>query len=265
MGHVDNHRPGTGGRGQPSVADTGTADVDLLAVGLSALARDLDQEDDPDAMLAAIVAAAVAMIPGVEEGSISVVFGRRRVTSQAPTGELPLQVDAIQEETQQGPCLDAAYEQQTVRVDNLATEGRWPLFARRASAAGAASMLSLQLYVEGDNLGALNLYARTPDAFTDESEQVGLLFAAHAAIAYAGVRKETQLAQALVSRDLIGQAKGILMERYKISGERAFLVLTRVSQSSNRRLHDVADELVRRGTITGAAAPPPGPLRPARG
>ena len=91
----------------------------------------------------------------------------RRVTSEAPTGELPLQVDAIQEETQHGPCLDAAYEQQTVRVDNLATEVRWPLFAQRASAAGAASMLSLQLYVEGDNLGALNLYARTPHAFTD--------------------------------------------------------------------------------------------------
>ena len=215
-------------------------------------------------MLTAIVAVAVA-IPGVEEGSISVVFGRRRVTSQAPTGKLPAQVDAIQEETQQGPCLDAAYQHQTVRVDDLATEDRWPLFAQRASAAGAASMLSLQLYVEGDNLGALNLYARTANAFTDESEQVGLLFAAHAAIAYAGVRKETQLAQALVSRDLIGQAKGILMERYKISGERAFLVLTRVSQSSNRKLHDVADELVRRGTITGAAAPPPGPRRPFRG
>ena len=260
---MDDHGPRTGGRGQPSVADTGTADVEVLAEELSALARDLDQQDDPDAMLAAIVSAAVSMITGVEEGSISVVFGRRRVTSQAPTGELPLQVDAIQEETQQGPCLDAAYEQQTVRVDDLATEGRWPLFAQRASAAGAASMLSLQLYVEGDNLGALNLYARTSHAFTDESEQVGLLFAAHAAIAYAGIRKETQLAEALVRRDLIGQAKGILMERYKISGERAFLVLTRVSQSSNRKLYDVADELVRRGTISAAA--PRGPGRPSQG
>jgi transcriptional regulator with GAF, ATPase, and Fis domain len=259
---VDEHHPGTGSRGQPSTSDTGTADADLLAEGLSALARDLDQQDDPDAMLEAIVAAAVAMIPGVEEGSISVVLARRQVGSQTPTGELPAQVDAIQEETQQGPCMDAAYQHQTVRVDNLATEDRWPLFAQRASATGAASMLSLQLYVEGDNLGALNLYARTPNAFTDESEQVGLLFAAHAAIAYAGVRKETQLAQALISRDVIGQAKGILMERYKISSERAFLLLTRVSQTSNRKLHDVADELVRRGTITGVGAPPPAPRRP---
>ena len=161
-GHVDDHRPGTGGRGQPSTSDTGTADTELLAGSFSALARELEEQDDPDTMLTAIVAAAVAMIPGVEEGSISVVTARRNVGSQAPSGELPLQVDAIQDETRQGPCMDAAYEHLTVRVDDLATEDRWPLFARRASAAGAASMLSLQLYVEGDNLGALNLYARTP-------------------------------------------------------------------------------------------------------
>ena len=253
---MDDYRAGNGGQGQPSTSDTGTAVDNLLAEGLSALARDLEAEDDPNATLAAIVLAAVRMVPGVDEGSISVVFARQRVTSQAPTGELPAQVDAIQEETQQGPCLDAAYKQQTVRVQNMATERRWPRFAQRASAAGAASMLSLQLYVEGDNLGALNLYARTPEAFTDESEQVGLLFAAHAAIAYAGVRKGAQFAQALISRDLIGQAKGILMERYKISGERAFLLLTRVSQSSNRKLHDIAAELVEHGTLTGAGAPP---------
>lgn len=203
-------------------------------------------------MLAAVIAATVNMVPGAEEGSISVVTARRSVTSEAPTSDLPVQVDALQEETQQGPCLDAVFEQQTVRVADLATEVRWPLFAQRASQTGARSMLSLQLYVEGDNLGALNLFARTPDAFTDESEQVGLLVAAHAAIAYAAVRKETQLGQALVSRDLIGQAKGILTERYKISGDRAFLLLTRVSQNSNRKLHDVADELVRHGTISAS-------------
>ena len=185
------------------------------------------------------------------------VAGRRKVTSEAPTGDLPVHVDAIQEETQQGPCMDAVYEQQTVRVGRMATEERWPRFAQRASAAGAASMLSLQLYVEGDNLGALNLYARTPEAFSDESEHVGLLFAAHAAIAYVGARKEAQLVQALASRDLIGQAKGILMERYKISGERAFLLLTRVSQTTNRRLHEGANELVQQGSLTGAGAPPP--------
>ena len=138
------------------------------------------------------------------------------------------------------------------RVTDLTTEQRWPLFAARAAELGVASMLSLQLFGEGDNLGALNLYSRAPGAFGDESEQVGLLVAAHAAIAYIGVRKETHAAQALIHRDLIGQAKGILSERYQISGERAFLLLTRISQNSNRKLHEIAVELVHSGTITGA-------------
>ncbi|GAA3642612.1 GAF and ANTAR domain-containing protein [Microlunatus ginsengisoli] len=253
---MDQTRPGTGGRGQPSTSDTGTADIDVLAEGLSALARDLEEHDDPDAILAAIVPAAVAMVPGADEGSISIVLDRRRASSQAATGDLPTLIDAIQNETQQGPCLDSAYEQQTVRVDNLATEQRWPLFSRRASEAGAASMLSLQLYVEGDNLGALNLFSRSPEAFTDESEQIGLLFAAHAAIAYVGAKKQAQLIHALTSRDLIGQAKGILMERYKISGERAFLLLVRLSQDNNRKLVDLADELARSRTITTSRSDP---------
>jgi len=249
-------RSNTGGKGQPSTANTGTADPNQLAEDFGELARSLEEQDDPDVMLAEIIAAAVAIVPGVDEGSISVVTGRRNIGSQAPTGDLPMQVDALQEETQQGPCLDAAYKQLTVRVADMASETRWPEFARRASQAGAASMLSLQLYVEGDNLGALNLYSRTPNAFDDESEQVGLLFASHAAVAYAGVRKEAQLARAVDSRDLIGQAKGILMERYKISPERAFLVLTRASQNSNRKLHDIATELVRHGTVPGIPGPP---------
>lgn len=250
-------RPGVGGRGQPSTSDTGTAAVNVLAEALGTLARDLEEYDDPDTLLAAIVAAAVAIVPGAEEGSISVVLGRRRVVSEASTGDLPRQVDALQEELQQGPCLDAAYRQQTVRVTEMATEHRWPLFASRAAAAGAASMLSLQLYVEGDDLGALNLYARRPGAFTDESEQVGLLVAAHAAIAYVGARKEVQLTNALINRDLIGQAKGILMERYQITSDRAFLLLTRISQYSNRKLHQVAAELVESGRVAGPGGLPP--------
>ena len=250
-------RADTGGRGQHSSADAGTAAVDLIAETLAVLARDLEGHDDPDTMLSAIVAAAVTMVPGTDEGSISVVLGRRRVMSEAPTSDLPRLVDAVQEEVQQGPCLDAIYEQQTVRIPDMSAERRWPLFAARAAKLGAASMLALQLYVEGDNLGALNLYARTPGAFTDDSEQLGLLVSAHAAVAYIGARKQTDAARALIHRDMIGQAKGMLMERYQISADRAFLLLTRISQNSNRKLHQVATELVETGIITGASGLPP--------
>jgi transcriptional regulator with GAF, ATPase, and Fis domain len=241
-----------GEQGEPSIADTGTAaGEDVVAGQLSRLARELEQEDDPDALLAEVVAAAVELIPGTDEGSISVVTDRRHVTSQAPSSSLASDVDALQEETGEGPCLDAVYEQQTVRVPDMATEERWPRFAKRASEAGAASMLAFQLFVEGDNLGALNLYSRTPGAFDDESEHVGLLFASHAAVAFSGARKQRTLSQALDTRDVIGMAKGILMQRYTLTPDRAFRVLVRGSQQSQRKLRDVADELVHRGTLDG--------------
>ena len=92
-------RSSTGGKGQPSTANTGTADLNQLAEDFGGLARSLEEHDDPDVMLAEIVAAAVAMVPGVDEGSISVVTGRRNIDSQAPSGDLRIQVDALQEET----------------------------------------------------------------------------------------------------------------------------------------------------------------------
>lgn len=165
-------------------------------------------------------------------------------------------------EVGEGPCLDAAYEQQTVRVSDMAQEDRWPKFSARALELGAASMLSFQLYVEGDNLGALNLYSRKPNSFDDDSEHIGLLFASHAAVAFAGAEKVRHLTIAVNRRDLVGQAKGILMERFKINAEQAFTVLTRVSQHNNRKLYDVAEELTRTGHIpgfnaNGAKAQPP--------
>ena len=95
-------RSSTGGKGQPSTANIGTADFKKLAEGFGGLARSLEEHDDPDVMLAEIIVAAVAMVPGAEEGSVSVVTGRRHISSQAPTGDLPVQVDVLQEETQQG-------------------------------------------------------------------------------------------------------------------------------------------------------------------
>jgi GAF domain-containing protein len=239
--------------GKPSTEDGGTAlSHDLLARQLSGLARRLEAEDDPGLMLDEVVLAAVALIPGVEEGSISVVIGRRQVSSRHASGDLPAKVDAVQEETGEGPCLDATYEHQTVRVSDMAHEARWPKFSARALELGAASMLSFQLYVEGDKLGALNLYSRHPNSFDDDSEHIGLLFASHAAIAFADAEKVRHLRIAVSRRDLIGQAKGILMERYKIRADQAFSLLVRVSQDNNCKLYDVAEELTRTGELEGS-------------
>jgi len=241
--------------GQPSAQDSGGSDgEDGLAETLSSFARDAEQRD-PHETLVEIVRSAVELIPGCDEASISVVLGRRKVTSEAASGDLPATVDALQEQLQQGPCLDAAYLAATVRVADMASETRWPLFAPAALAEGAAGMLAIQLYVKDDDLGALNLFSRRAGAFTDESEHVGLMFAAHAAVAYAAARREERMSRGLLTQQVIGQAQGILMERFKLTEDRAFALLVRASQHRNLKLRDLAFELVRSGEWQ--QAPPP--------
>ncbi|HEY0000516.1 MAG TPA: GAF and ANTAR domain-containing protein [Actinoplanes sp.] len=208
------------------------------------MARSLQSEGSFEQTLDAIVSGAAHTVPGAERAGLTAVQGRRKVSTVAATDDLVREVDRAQYETGQGPCLDAAYERRTVRLADMAAEDRWPDFSRRALELGVRSMLSFQLYVRHDDLGALNLYSAQVDAFDDESENVGLLFASHAAIAMAGSRKEHDLSLAISARDLIGQAKGILMERHKVTGEQAFHLLAQVSQRSNTKLAEVAHSLV---------------------
>ena len=239
-----------GGRGQPSVSDTGGSDGDdERAVAFSRFARVVQEQQDPAETLDEVVRAAVALIPGCDDASISVILDRRHVTSRAASSDLPRVVDHCQESLNQGPCLDAAYEQETVRVSDMASETRWPRFTPAALEAGAAGMMCFQLYVEENNLGALNLFSRKPGAFDDESEHVGLMFAAHAAVAYAASRNEAGMDRKVATSLLIGQAQGILMERHKMTTDHAFALLVRVSQHRNVKLRDVADTLVRSGQL----------------
>jgi GAF domain-containing protein len=221
-----------------------------LASRLSHLARELQHEDDADAMLAGIVHAALELIPHAADASISLISGRREIVSRAASSDLPRQVDALQSETGQGPCLDASYEDRIVSVADLSTESRWPDFSRTAFGLGARSMLSFQLFIDGNHLGALNLFGKDVGVFDAESERVGTLVAAHAAVALAGSQQVSQLAQALDTRDLIGQAKGILMERFKITAQQAFLLLSRGSSEMNIKLHDLAEQLTVSGEMT---------------
>ncbi len=238
-------------RGMPSSHHGGTERNRDLASDLADLARSLQREPDSDAILAGFVHAALELVPGADEGSVSVVRGRENVGSRAPSSDLPKRIDALQMETGEGPCLEAAYEHRTVRVPDMEAEERWPLFAQRATEAGARGMLSIQIWVEGDDLGALNLYSYEANAFTDESEDIGLLVASHAAVAFAEAEESRQLKEAIDSRDLIGQAKGILMERHKITGAQAFIVLSLASQRTNTKLWNVAEHLVSSGDLLG--------------
>jgi GAF domain-containing protein len=237
-------------RGRPSSDYRGDRpDKDQLAVLLGALARQLHNEKSVQSTLDGIVHAAVDTIPGAEHAGISEIKRHRVLHTTACTADVVRQIDQAQYDTNEGPSLSSLYEGATVRLSDLRQERRWPTFTRRVAELGIGSMLSFQLYVADDNLGALNLYAHRPGAFTDESEQVGLLFAAHAGVAMSDVQRVTQLTHALGVRDVIGQAKGILMERHRLSGEQAFALLVSTSQRTNTKLVDVARYLIESGEL----------------
>lgn len=214
------------------------------------MARHLQQEHgNVEATLQAITAAAMSTVPNVDGCSINYVVGRAKVEPRAYTNDLARDLDVLQERVGQGPCLDAAWEEEVVRVDDVGADQRWPVFARQATARGAGSMLCFQLFVEGDQLGAMNMYSQSPGAFDDECQDIGQMIAGHAAIALAGAEHEENLRRGLTTRDVIGQAKGILMERHKITADQAFGVLTRASQELNRKLADIAAEVAGTGAL----------------
>jgi GAF domain-containing protein len=236
--------------GQPSIHNTGASSgADDLAQRLTELARNLQGFSSPQEVLDHIVSAVVELVPGAEDATITVAEQRKNARSAAATSERARLFDVLQSETKQGPCLDALFDQETLRVDDLATEKRWPDLAARVEELGARSMVCFQLFVIGNTLGSLDVLATAPSAFSDESERLGLLFAAHAAIALADAQELDELRSALANRDVIGQAKGILMERFKITADTAFLLLAKASQQTNQKLYAVAADLAHTGVL----------------
>ncbi|MCD2196263.1 GAF and ANTAR domain-containing protein [Actinomycetospora endophytica] len=210
--------------------------------------RDLDQT------LSNIVAAAVSTVPAADAGGISMTDSGQ-VVSRNPTSDAVTKLDQLQGELQEGPCVTAIVdppEDGSVLVRDLAGEdaARWPRFAPHATESGYRSMLSSELHTGGGMRAALNLYAAGPDAFDAESRLTAGLFALQAAMLLYGSEQTQSLQRAVDSRDLIGQAKGILMERFRVDDDAAFQMLVRSSQETNMKLAEVArwvhDETVRR-------------------
>ena len=231
-----------------AVGSTGQSADPGVARQLSELARELQADISTEALLNHIARAAVTEVDGARYAGITLLTGKEFATAAA-SDELTGRLDRLQYQAGEGPCLDAARQHKTVRCDDLRAEARWPRFARQAVGLGVLSVLSIQLFAGEDSFGALNLYAANAAAFGPDSESTAILLASHAALAMAAARTQAGLQTALDSREVIGQAKGILMERYKITGVEAFGLLVASSQAVNRKLRDVAEHLVTTGQL----------------
>ena len=222
------------------------------------LARVVVHDRELDEVLHDITGIAHRAMPGCDAASITLVRAAEGHTA-AYDGQLALDADELQYAEGYGPCLDAGRAGEVLLVRDTRTEDRWPEYTARAAEHGIGSSLSLPLPFQYATVGALNTYAVRPDAFSDEDVARGEEVATWVALAIGNAESSSMTNQelrdlrtAMVSRATIEQAKGVLMERYRVTAEQAFTLLARASQHGNVKLRDVADELVRTGVLRGA-------------
>jgi GAF domain-containing protein len=215
----------------------------LVAAALTDAARAINSHRSLDDTLDAIVHAAQQTVPGFEHVGISITHGNGTIETRAGTGPLVWEIDELQYKLREGPCYDAIRHGGVTVLHDIATETRWPQYVAEASSRGLRAQMGLQLFTESGTLGGLNLYSRSPGVDPD-AVQLAELFAAHAAIALGRARHEHQLNESVASRQAIGTAVGIIMERYRIAEDRAFQFLVRASSTSNLKLRTIAQEVV---------------------
>jgi hypothetical protein len=243
---------------------TGSADGSSTPgtrAALNELGRLLLAEENTQSVLERVVDLAKRVMPDGVEASITVLRNRRASTA-ASTGDLALHLDELQYVQGYGPCMDAALSDQFIEVTDGRVEDRWPDYMPAFLRYGALS--SLAVPVPAAQLAvALNVYSPAAAAFTDEHRQAAAELAAYAAVALSNVdtlqdaREQAEnLRAAMESRAVIEQAKGIVMERYRVTADEAFRLLTAVSMHTNRKVRDLAEHLVLTGELELIGMPP---------
>jgi GAF domain-containing protein len=220
-----------------------------------ALARVVVADRDLSEVLTEILGIARRAMPSVEAASVTLIREEKPFTA-AYDGQMALDADELQYERGYGPCMDAGRAGQIFLVDDMRNEQRWPDYAQNVVAHGVLSSLSVPLPFQGVTIGALNTYGGRPRVVDDSDLELAEEVAAWVAIAVGNAEAAartsedlTQLRTAMTSRALIEQAKGVLMERHKVTEDEAFTMLTHASQRTKKNLRDVATELVRTGTL----------------
>ena len=220
-----------------------------------ALARVVVADRELSEILTEITGIARRAMPSVDAASVTLIREDKPFTA-AYDGQMALDADELQYERGYGPCVDAGRAGQMFLVDDMRTEQRWPDYAQNVVAHGVLSSLSVPLPFQGVTIGALDTYAGQPKVFDDSDVESAQEVAAWIAVAVGNAEAAartsedlTQLRTVMMSRACIEQAKGILMERHKITEDEAFTKLTHASQRTNTKLRDVAEELVRTGTL----------------
>ncbi|BBY85715.1 GAF and ANTAR domain-containing protein [Mycolicibacterium tokaiense] len=235
------------GNGSPLA---GTDFTDTVRDAMAEVTRRFARPTDVDATLSAVTTAAVALLDTVDSADVLLIDPDDNYRSTAATSPLAEALSKVQQRYHQGPCVDAAVGETMVLSQNLREDARWPDFTTEAVMAGAHGVLSFQLYTHQKRpscRAALNLFSTTASAFDGDTQTLAATLATHAALALIAQDREAQFQSALASRDAIGQAKGMLMERFGVDAVRAFELMRHLSQESNTPIVTIAARIITTG------------------
>ncbi|KQY55649.1 hypothetical protein ASD11_14130 [Aeromicrobium sp. Root495] len=213
--------------------------VETFAEFASALTDAQDFDDTADHLIRYAVDSL-----GASFGGITLIHTKGRLETTGATDPMVEKVDLAQYELGEGPCVDAATDLRSSVSGSVGHDGRWPRWGPAAEALGVRSVLSADMHGRDRRIGALNLYSTSEDVFMRESVEIAKVLADQSAAVMAAMRAEEGMRAALETRTVIGQAQGMLMERFGLDASQAFSVLRRFSQDNNIRLVDVAGQLV---------------------
>jgi|tagenome__1003787_1003787.scaffolds.fasta_scaffold20858805_2 GAF domain-containing protein len=226
-------------------------------LGMADAAREMANGSSLLEILERAVQTCVEVIGRCHMAGISVAKSGRVRTLAASSDQLRI-IDDLQFQLREGPCFDVLRRESPVTAHDLATDERWPRWGPLVSErTGVHGSMSHRLFTQGDALGALNIYSTEPGGFEQKDLVQGYVLAAHAAVAVANNRQVRELNQALASRTVIGQATGIMMERFGLDPNAAFGVLSRLSQTNNVKIATLANDLVQHGWLPPIDRPQP--------
>ena len=246
-----------GGLLQTPAASSADGPADLRAAVLAEAARAAIAHAAPVDALQAVIDMAVQTGP-CQAASITALKPGKLVSTIAASDDRVRQADQLQYEFAEGPCLDAVWTDGVFIIPDLATDGRWARWAPEAIRLGIGSSISVHLFTD-TKLGSLNMYSLLPRTFSATDVENARVIAAQASVVMAYTRTQENLWRSIDARNLIGQAQGILMQRYGLTAEKAFAVLRRYSQFHNIKLTRIAEQLTTTGSLPGLdAAPLPG-------
>lgn len=217
---------------------------DVLAEGLAHAARRLNHVSTLDETLREIVETTRAAVPGADHVGVTLARQDGGFDTLAATGDKALELDHLQYSLSEGPCLHAIEADLLVHVPDVRTETRWSAFMAEASRRGLRSQIGVRLHADKLGRAGLNIYSEQERGLDERSARAADLLAAHATLALAKARAIDQLEEGMRSRQRIGVAVGMLMQRYSMSEERAFAYLVRASSHGNVKLRDVAADVV---------------------